>query len=137
MLLENSDCLLNCMLFLDLSRLIHFSTLELSGNLFQSFQSLGKLNLFRNKLSGDISNCFDDMTALLHVDISYNAFSGLIPNSRVFANASKNYEGIVVCVEMLKDCNLEANVIKDIQANDVNYDLVKTLLGRLKQLKRK
>ncbi|KAM7466030.1 hypothetical protein LguiB_013592 [Lonicera macranthoides] len=68
--------------------------------------SLGKLNLYRNKISGENSNCFDDMTALLHVDISYNALSGLIPNSRVFANALKNYEGIVVCVEMLKDCNL-------------------------------
>ena len=50
-------------------------------------QSLEKLNLSHNNLSGSISRCFEEMHWLSCIDISYNELQGLIPNSTAFRDA--------------------------------------------------
>ncbi|KAH9801071.1 MDIS1-interacting receptor like kinase 2 [Citrus sinensis] len=50
-------------------------------------ESLEKLNLSYNNLSGLIPRCFEEMHGLLHIDISYNKLEGQIPNSTTFRDA--------------------------------------------------
>ncbi|KAK3033896.1 hypothetical protein RJ639_033531, partial [Escallonia herrerae] len=50
-------------------------------------QSLDRLNLSRNELSGGIPKTFE-AKALLYIDISYNQLQGPIPNSVAFRKAS-------------------------------------------------
>ncbi|XP_052287638.1 MDIS1-interacting receptor like kinase 2-like isoform X5 [Citrus sinensis] len=50
-------------------------------------QSLEKLNLSHNSLSGVIPRCFEEMHALQCIDISYNELRGPIPNSMAFRDA--------------------------------------------------
>ncbi|KAH9659544.1 putative leucine-rich repeat receptor-like protein kinase [Citrus sinensis] len=50
-------------------------------------QSLEKLNLAHNNLSGFIPRCFKEMHGLVYIDISYNKLHGPIPNSAAFKHA--------------------------------------------------
>ncbi|XP_024035629.1 MDIS1-interacting receptor like kinase 2-like [Citrus clementina] len=50
-------------------------------------QSLEKLNLAHNNLSGFIPRCFEEMHGLVYIDISYNKLHGPIPNSAAFKHA--------------------------------------------------
>ncbi|KAH9801074.1 hypothetical protein KPL71_000886 [Citrus sinensis] len=50
-------------------------------------ESLEKLNLSYNNLSGLIPRCFEELHGLLHIDISYNKLEGHIPNSTTFRDA--------------------------------------------------
>ncbi|KAH9699461.1 putative leucine-rich repeat receptor-like protein kinase [Citrus sinensis] len=50
-------------------------------------QSLEKLNLSHNNLSGFIPSCFEELHGLSYIDISYNELHGSIPNSTAFRDA--------------------------------------------------
>ncbi|KAF5934492.1 hypothetical protein HYC85_030663 [Camellia sinensis] len=81
-----------------------------------NLQSLEKLNLSHNKLSGLIPKSFEDMRGLVYVDISYNQLQGPIPMSNAFMNASiealQGNKGLCGNVKGLQPCKVPSALHK-------------------------
>ncbi|TQE02667.1 hypothetical protein C1H46_011736 [Malus baccata] len=92
-------------------------------------QSLERLNLSHNILSGLIPATFDGMRGLSYIDVSYNHLQGPIPNSKAFqdAHSFEGNEGLCGNVAGLESWN--RHVSKEKNKRKLVFAIVFPILG--------